>query len=85
MASLRTFINPHFSHQVEVSKNKIPFLVTHDGRTIRYPDPLIKVGPPPWLSDGRMRDLCELGLETMTCSRVTLTCVHHAHCREVIC
>lgn len=21
----------------------IPFLVTHDGRTIRYPDPLIKV------------------------------------------
>lgn len=29
--------------QVEVSKNKIPYLVTHDGRTIRYPDPLIKV------------------------------------------
>lgn len=29
--------------QVEVTKNKVPYLVTHDGRTIRYPDPLIKV------------------------------------------
>eukprot|EP00611_Tribonema_gayanum_P003592 TRINITY_DN1284_c0_g1_i2.p1 TRINITY_DN1284_c0_g1~~TRINITY_DN1284_c0_g1_i2.p1 ORF type:complete len:264 (-),score=118.66 TRINITY_DN1284_c0_g1_i2:89-880(-) len=29
--------------KVEVSKKKIPFLVTHDGRTIRYPDPLVKV------------------------------------------
>jgi Ribosomal family S4e len=26
-----------------VSKRKIPYLVTHDGRTIRYPDPLVKV------------------------------------------
>ncbi|CAM9181677.1 unnamed protein product [Laminaria digitata] len=26
-----------------MSKNKIPYLVTHDGRTVRYPDPLIKV------------------------------------------
>lgn len=29
--------------QVEFTKNKVPYLVTHDGRTIRYPDPLIKV------------------------------------------
>ncbi len=28
--------------KVEVSTKKIPFMVTHDGRTIRYPDPLIK-------------------------------------------
>jgi ribosomal protein S4E len=27
----------------EVSKRKIPYIVTHDGRTIRYPDPLVKV------------------------------------------
>merc|ERR1712188_186213 len=27
---------------VAVGKNGIPYLVTHDGRTIRYPDPLIK-------------------------------------------
>lgn len=27
----------------EISKKKIPFVVTHDGRTIRYPDPSIKV------------------------------------------
>lgn len=26
-----------------MSKNKIPVIVTHDGRTIRYPDPNIKV------------------------------------------
>lgn len=28
--------------KVEISLKKIPFIVTHDGRTIRYPDPLIK-------------------------------------------
>lgn len=28
--------------KLEVSKKNIPFLVTHDGRTIRYPDPLVK-------------------------------------------
>jgi len=27
----------------EYSNKQIPFIVTHDGRTIRYPDPLIKV------------------------------------------
>ena len=27
----------------EMSKKKIPFIVTHDGRTIRYPDPAISV------------------------------------------
>jgi len=29
--------------KVSVGPRGIPFLVTHDGRTIRYPDPLIKV------------------------------------------
>jgi len=29
--------------RVELSKKKIPFAVTHDGRTIRFPDPLVKV------------------------------------------
>ena len=28
---------------LQVSKKKIPFVTTHDGRTIRYPDPLVKV------------------------------------------
>merc|ERR1712230_143844 len=28
--------------KVQVGKKGIPFIVTHDGRTIRYPDPLIK-------------------------------------------
>lgn len=27
----------------EYSKKQVPYVVTHDGRTIRYPDPLIKV------------------------------------------
>jgi len=27
----------------EISKKNVPFVVTHDGRTLRYPDPLIKV------------------------------------------
>lgn len=29
--------------QVKLGDKAIPYLVTHDGRTIRYPDPLIKV------------------------------------------
>lgn len=29
--------------KVQTGPKGIPFLVTHDGRTIRYPDPLIKV------------------------------------------
>lgn len=29
--------------RVQVGPKGIPFLVTHEGRTIRYPDPLIKV------------------------------------------
>ena len=27
----------------EVSKKAVPYIATHDGRTIRYPDPEIKV------------------------------------------
>merc|ERR1712167_281216 len=29
--------------QKKLGKNKIPYIVTHDGRTIRYPHPDIKV------------------------------------------
>ncbi|KAA8904300.1 hypothetical protein TRICI_005526 [Trichomonascus ciferrii] len=29
--------------KVQLGKGGIPYIVTHDGRTIRYPDPLIKV------------------------------------------
>ena len=29
--------------RLEMSKKMIPYIVTHDGRTIRYPDPLVKV------------------------------------------
>ncbi|CAA9994317.1 unnamed protein product, partial [Nesidiocoris tenuis] len=29
--------------KVQTGPKGIPFLVTHDGRTIRYPDPLAKV------------------------------------------
>lgn len=29
--------------RVSTGPKNVPFLVTHDGRTIRYPDPLIKV------------------------------------------
>ncbi len=29
-------------HQ-KIGKKGIPYIVTHDGRTIRYPDPLVKV------------------------------------------
>ncbi|CAO1313995.1 unnamed protein product [Diamesa hyperborea] len=29
--------------RLQVGQKKIPFLITHDGRTIRYPDPMIRV------------------------------------------
>lgn len=29
--------------KVELTKKAVPYLATHDGRTIRYPDPLVKV------------------------------------------
>lgn len=29
--------------KMQVGAKKIPYIVTHDGRTIRYPDPLIKI------------------------------------------
>ena len=28
----------------EIGANKVPYIVTHDGRTLRYPDPKITVG-----------------------------------------
>ena len=29
--------------RLQVGKGKVPFIATHDGRTIRYPDPDIRV------------------------------------------
>jgi len=29
----------------QMGKNKVPYIATHDGRTIRYPDPDIKARP----------------------------------------
>lgn len=29
--------------KTSVGPKKVPYLITHDGRTIRYPDPLIKI------------------------------------------
>ena len=28
----------------EIGPNKVPYIVTHDSRTIRYPDPKINIG-----------------------------------------
>jgi len=38
---------------LEMGTNKVPYVITHDGRTIRYPDPLVK-----------MYDVVKLNLET---------------------
>lgn len=39
---LQFFLKSGVRHQ-EVSNKKVPYIVTHDGRTIRYPDPSVKV------------------------------------------
>jgi len=41
----------------QMGKNKVPYIATHDGRTIRYPDPDIKARPPPERARGRARAL----------------------------
>ena len=46
---LFNFLNCHLQYKlckvrrVQVGPKGIPFITTHDGRTIRYPDPLVKV------------------------------------------
>jgi len=41
---------------VEMGPKKVPYIITHDGRTIRYPDPLVAVN-----------DTVKLNLETGKC------------------
>lgn len=50
--------------KVELTKKKIPFLVTHDGRTIRYPDPEIKVNDVVKvdIASGKILDLLKFGV-----------------------
>jgi small subunit ribosomal protein S4e len=44
--------------RVQVGPKGVPFIVTHDGRTIRYPDPLVKVNDSVVLdiASGKMKD-----------------------------
>ena len=44
--------------KVSVGPKNVPFIVTHDGRTIRYPDPLVKVNDSIQLdiASGKMTD-----------------------------
>jgi len=43
--------------QLEMGKKKVPYIVTHDGRTIRYPDPLVAVN-----------DTVKVDIETNKCT-----------------
>ncbi|ROW10100.1 hypothetical protein VMCG_02134 [Cytospora schulzeri] len=47
--------------RVQLGRGGIPFLVTHDARTIRYPDPLIKVNDTVKvnLATGKIDDFCK--------------------------
>jgi ribosomal protein S4E len=53
--------------KLEYSKKAIPFIVTHDGRTIRYPDPLVKVNDTVKvdLKTGKMVDHLKFGTGQM--------------------
>jgi len=50
-----------------ISANKIPVLVTHDGRTIRYPDPDVKVNDSIRvnIATGKMTDIVKFELGSM--------------------
>jgi len=51
-------------NKIEYTKKKIPYLVTHDGRTIRYPDPTIKVNDVIKIdiSTGEIKDFISFGV-----------------------
>lgn len=42
-SSLRILMFPSPVKKVEIGSRGVPYVVTHDGRTIRYPDPEIRV------------------------------------------
>merc|ERR1711865_1119347 len=54
-------------NKVFVGANKVPCAVTHDGRTLRYPDPDIKVNDTVKLSiaSGKATDIFKFGLGAM--------------------
>uniref|UniRef100_A0A7S2HY22 40S ribosomal protein S4 n=1 Tax=Helicotheca tamesis TaxID=374047 RepID=A0A7S2HY22_9STRA len=54
-------------NKVFVSANKIPVAVTHDGRTIRYPDPDVKVNDSVKvdIESGKMSDILKFELGSM--------------------
>jgi len=53
--------------RMELTKKKIPYIVTHDGRTIRYPDPLVKVNDVVKvdIATGKMLDLIKFEVGKM--------------------
>merc|ERR1712071_53340 len=54
-------------NKVFISSNKIPVAVTHDGRTIRYPDPDVKVNDTVKvdIASGKMSDILKFELGAM--------------------
>lgn len=61
--------------KVSVGPKGVPFLVTSDGRTIRYPDPLVKVNDSILydLEKGKMKDFIKFDSGEDHC----LTLRHH--------
>ena len=51
--------------RLQVGKGGVPYIGTHDGRTIRYPDPDIRVCLPPLPAHNQFRSA---GLHVMACS-----------------
>ena len=62
--------------RVQVGPKGVPFIVTHDGRTIRYPDPLVRVNDSVYLdiATGKMKDFIKFDSgKTAECSLNCLT------------
>jgi small subunit ribosomal protein S4e len=56
-------------NQIFVGSKKIPVCTTHDGRTIRFPDPILKVNDTVKvnLATGKMSDILKFELGAMVC------------------
>ena len=58
--------------RVQVGPKGVPFIVTHDGRTVRYPDPIVRVNDSVVLdiATGKMKDFIKFDSGEAGCKMV---------------
>lgn len=71
--------------QVATGPKNVPFIVTHDGRTLRYPDPLVKVNDSVQLDIATNKIMDFIKFESGTLPYPTLTYTLTLLKRDAVC